>query len=102
MFVSLVFVVVAVREDEEGRELETGFRIRDNSVRRCPEIEFGPPGVTERIKGRGRKNVIRSSKGRVRGGSSGENPIISESGQAFAGGMNGRVRAYGEGLRRKK
>lgn len=44
----------------------------------------------------------RSSKGRVRGGSSGENPIASESGQAFAGGMNGRVRAYGEELRRKK
>jgi hypothetical protein len=42
-----------------GKGLETGFQIRDNSVRRCPEIEFGAPDVTERSKGRGRKNVVR-------------------------------------------
>jgi len=77
--------------------LKTGFQIRDNSVRRCPEIEFGAPGVTEKIERKGEKEVVRSSKGRVRGGSSGENPIISESGQAFAGGMNGRVRGNIEG-----
>jgi hypothetical protein len=35
--------------------LETGFQIRDNSVRRCPEIEFGAPGVTEKIERKGEK-----------------------------------------------
>jgi hypothetical protein len=51
-------VEVCCRSSAEGRggkRLETGFQIRDNSVRRCPEIEFGAPGVTEKIQRKGEK-----------------------------------------------